>query len=416
MRRSWLSVALVVVAVVSLVGVLPVLAAPDQGQIVHVVRRGETLFSIARRYGVSYLEIARFNGIANPSRIYVGQRLIIPTGAPAPAPSSGVHVVRRGETLFSIALRYGVDIYSLARVNGIVNLNRIYVGQRLTIPGAAPAPKPPSSPAPSVVFPGPWIGEYFGNADLGDGPFVTRTDQQINFDWAYGPPAGGMPVNHFSVRWTGTFNLDEGTYRLYAKIDDGVRVFVDGVLVINGWRAGGLRTYTTDQSLAAGDHTFVVEYFDGVGVAQVFFWYKKISGPAPTATPKGTPVPQANIWTAQFFNNKDLQGSPALTRQDGFIGFDWGTGSPAPEVWVDGFSARWVTKLKLQTDHYRFCTMADDGSRIWVGSTLVLDRWQANNGTAYCGEYWAKTGTYDVRVEYFEDGGKALIYMWWEPH
>jgi len=60
--------------------------------------------------------------------------------------------------------------------------------------------------------------------------------------------------------------------------------------------------------------------------------------------------------------------------------------------------------------------MSDDGARIYVGKELVLDEWHANNGVAYCGEYWASTGTYEVKVEYYEDGGKALIYVWWEPH
>jgi hypothetical protein len=60
--------------------------------------------------------------------------------------------------------------------------------------------------------------------------------------------------------------------------------------------------------------------------------------------------------------------------------------------------------------------MSDDGARIWVDGTLVLDEWHGNNGTAFCGDHWVSTGTYDVKVEYYEHGGKALIYMWWEPH
>jgi lipoprotein-anchoring transpeptidase ErfK/SrfK len=103
--------------------------------------------------------------LSNVSRIYAGQRLVIPTGGRAASPtasSSGVHVVQRGENLFRIALRYGMTHRVLAAANGIANPNRIYVGQRLVIPGhgttrAAPAqpvasgqtypPSPPSTPA-----------------------------------------------------------------------------------------------------------------------------------------------------------------------------------------------------------------------------------------------------------------------------
>jgi hypothetical protein len=60
--------------------------------------------------------------------------------------------------------------------------------------------------------------------------------------------------------------------------------------------------------------------------------------------------------------------------------------------------------------------MADDGSRIWVDGNLVLDEWHANNGVAYCGTYYTTAGNHEVVAEYYEDGGQALIYVWWEPH
>ncbi|MGD8969191.1 MAG: LysM peptidoglycan-binding domain-containing protein [Anaerolineae bacterium] len=114
--------------------VTPVSAAPD-GSPVHVVRRGETLYSIARRYGVDMWAVARANGITNPNRIYAGQRLVIPTGQRGDRRHTGaVHVVQRGETLYRIALNYGVSRWAVARANHIANPNHIYVGQRLIIP------------------------------------------------------------------------------------------------------------------------------------------------------------------------------------------------------------------------------------------------------------------------------------------
>ncbi len=417
MRNKWLSIVLVIVTLVLLVGVAPASAAPNKGSVVHIVRRGETLYSIARRYGVDMWSIARTNGIANPNHIYAGQRLVIPAGWSGQT----VHVVRRGETLLYIAARYGVNAWTIARANGVTNLNHIYVGQRLVIPGTtppAPAPKPP--PSPSVSYPGPWLGEYFGNVTLATPVYTTRQDESINFNWAYGPPAGGMPTNSFSVRWTGTFDFAEGTYRFYAKVDDGVRVYVDGERIINGWRDGGLRLYTADRALSGGDHTIHVEYYDRIQVARVYFWWKQLAGPTPTPTPTPTAAPTTpppgEGWLGQFYNNQDLTGSPVATRYDPWIGFEWGTDSPMAGVQSDHFSARWTTKLNLKTDTYRFCAMSDDGARIWVGGDLVLDEWHANNGIAYCGDYWAATGTYEVKVEYYEHGGDALIYMWWEPH
>ncbi len=104
-------------------------AEPGYGPIHHRVRRGETLFSIGRLYGVNPYAIARANGIPNPNRIYAGQVLLIPTGNPG-----RFHIVAYGETLVRIGRKYGVSPWAIAQANGIWNLNRIYAGQRLVIP------------------------------------------------------------------------------------------------------------------------------------------------------------------------------------------------------------------------------------------------------------------------------------------
>ena len=133
-------------------------AAPTERS--HTVRSGEHLTGIARHYGVSIAAIVAANRLANPSRIYAGQRLVIPGHAaapapsrptPAPAPSAAMpkaaaaartHTVRAGEHLIGIARRYAITVSALVRANGITNPSRIYAGQRLTIPGAAARPEP----------------------------------------------------------------------------------------------------------------------------------------------------------------------------------------------------------------------------------------------------------------------------------
>jgi len=128
-----------------------------QGPIVHTVQPGENLFRIALRYGLTADALAAANGLGNASLIYVGQRLTIPsssstTSPAAPAGGTGVgsrHVVQAGENLFRIALRYGMTAQALAAANGIVNADRVYVGQQLVIPGQTNASPPPAAPAPS---------------------------------------------------------------------------------------------------------------------------------------------------------------------------------------------------------------------------------------------------------------------------
>lgn len=147
-------------------------AHAQEGTTTHVVAPGENLYLIATRYGVTVREIMIANGLRNPNVIYVGQKLIIPvpptpqpeitgTVTATPTPAETVHVVRRGETLFSIAQRYGVTVGEILRANGLRNANFIYVGQRLVIPNVpAPTTLPPQAtpgatptPAPTQVTP-----------------------------------------------------------------------------------------------------------------------------------------------------------------------------------------------------------------------------------------------------------------------
>ena len=115
--------------------------APAHSNGTYVVRSGDTLNSIAARYGVSPSMLARANGISNPNRIYVGQRLVISgSAAPAPQPkpgttasSGGVYIVQRGDTLAKIAARNGTTVSALMALNGIRNPNVIWVGQRLRV-------------------------------------------------------------------------------------------------------------------------------------------------------------------------------------------------------------------------------------------------------------------------------------------
>ncbi len=138
---------------------LPVFEAVTvaQGQITHVVQPGDTLYSIAIRYGTSPATIANANGITNWNFIYVGQRLVIPsTSQPRTSTSStylplryktnggsasvsvGVvfHVVKRGETLSGIAARYGTNVWAILHANGLDghNPDLIAAGYRLAIP------------------------------------------------------------------------------------------------------------------------------------------------------------------------------------------------------------------------------------------------------------------------------------------
>jgi LysM repeat protein len=103
------------------------------------------MYSIARRFGTTVQAIAAANGIANPSLIRIGQVLCIPGGTvpPPPPPTDCWYIVKAGDTLYRIALNYNTTIWYLASINGIsTDCFNIYAGQRLRVPCAATPPPP----------------------------------------------------------------------------------------------------------------------------------------------------------------------------------------------------------------------------------------------------------------------------------
>ena len=121
---------------------------------------------------------------------------------------------------------------------------------------------------------------------------------------------------------------------------------------------------------------------------------------------------------AEYFNNINLSGSPVLTRNDLLIDFDYGNNSPAQVVNIDNFSARWTGKLLApETGNYRFHTRSDDGVRLWINGRLMIDNWTYHGPVVDTSLAIKLTRgqRYDIKLEYYEGGGSALISLMWTP-
>lgn len=120
----------------------PATQAPAAGECptTYVVQSGDTLFSIAQRYGVTTGQITAANNIANPDRLALGQELTIPcpdgttAGGETTTGGETVYVVQPGDNLFRIARRYGLTTEELAAYNNISDPTRLSVGQEIRIP------------------------------------------------------------------------------------------------------------------------------------------------------------------------------------------------------------------------------------------------------------------------------------------
>jgi LysM repeat protein len=296
----------------------------------HTVRRGDTLSGIARHYGVSVNSLMQANNIWDPNRIYRGQVLCIPGGGHDgghdddwnggggghPGGScANFHRVRYGETLSGIAAMYGVSKWAIMEANGISNPNRIYAGQKLCIPGGwSPSPKPPPDPChpypcpqpkpppdpchpypcqppppkpdPCNPYPcpppdpqptGQWNATYWANPNQeGASAGSATVGPQLAFNWGRSGPGFGIGADNWSARFTQIVWLDGGTYRFNATSDDGVRVFVTGRQVIDGWRVQAPTSYTGDVTVATGNHEIRVDYFQASGEASLWVEYFRV--------------------------------------------------------------------------------------------------------------------------------------------
>jgi PKD repeat protein len=262
----------------------------------------------------------------------------------------------------------------------------------------APPLPPPPPPTPLVI--NDWRGEYYNNPDLSGAPITVRNDASVKFDWGIGSPGPGVPADHFSARWSRSVSFPAGTYRFYVWVDDGVRLWIDGHLIIDQWHDSAATTYSASVPLADGVHSLRMEYYERSGGALAQLAWERLES-----------YPD---WKAEYYNNPNLGGAPIIVRNDFSVNFDWGTGSPDPGLPADDFSARWTRSVSFPAGAYRFYVRVDDGVRLWIDGNLVIDQWHDGAPTTYSADVNLTDGWHNLRIEYYERSGGALAQLAWE--
>jgi PA14 domain len=254
-----------------------------------------------------------------------------------------------------------------------------------------------------VASDGGYDAEYYPNRNLQGTPVLTRPDDAIDFNWGEGTPGDGIPADNFSARWTKSVTVAEvGTYKFTVTGDDGVRLYVDGQILLDKWIPQSATTYIVTRQLTAGAHEIVLEYFEASGDAVAKLRYE------PTSESPPPPPPPPEPFAAEYFDNSALTGDPVVTRTDDAIDFDWGEASPGSEVPINLFSARWTRTKIYAAGIYRFSVTGDDGVRVLVDGTQVVDGWFYQAPSTYSADVPLLEGEHTVVVEYFEHTGGAV--------
>lgn len=159
------------------------------------------------------------------------------------------------------------------------------------LPPVLPTPAAPwPAQAPDlVVVQDQWRAQFFNNTDLGGSPvaatYQPRGMYPLDMNWGSDAPAPGVGADFWSARYEGRFYFAAGSYDFFAAADDGVRAYVDNILLVNAWYDGYNNRSNRFDQLITGWHTVRVEYYERVGNARLRVWWSLAGSRQPVRGP-----------------------------------------------------------------------------------------------------------------------------------
>ena len=117
-------------------------------------------------------------------------------------------------------------------------------------------------------------------------------------------------------------------------------------------------------------------------------------------------------WRGEYFDNERLDGPPILVRDDAAVWFAWDQAAPHPLLAADHFSARWTRRLPLTDGQYTFTLLHDDGARLYLDDSPLLDRWTGGGRDSVT--VAVAPGQHTLRVEYRDTDGTAEARLYWQ--
>lgn len=263
-------------------------------------------------------------------------------------------------------------------------------------------------------------GYYYSDRNLTN-LSSTRIDKNINFDFK---PSYNTGKDGFGVRWVGKIQpLYSEVYTFRTVSDDGIRVWINGQLLINLWNDSNENLGAGSIVLQAGQsYDIKVEYYEnGKWPAKASLYWSSQNQPleiVPTSQLYAPPAPAAGAGTglkAEYYTDKNLATLKAVV-VDPDINFDWGNrGLPMDGVAHNNFSVRWTGKIQpLYNEVYTFKTVSDDGVRLYINGRLLIDDWTTHSSKTDSAKIELQAGVmYDIKLEYYQETGRAGVELYW---
>ena len=411
-RRFLLAAGLTLVLTLGLVGSAAWAAETET----YIIRTGDTLMRVAAAHETTMAKILALNPGLDANNLYVGRTIQVPV-PPEPGTVAAQcllsYTTRAGDTWNSIAAAHQVNADLLALVNSKAQTQALAVGTELCIPVAPPAAgtdaavtRTPTPTTPTVATQTPTpvavVAKPTAIPDPGEGKGRWHT----------------ITPGQYLSRIAGG---NQCTARVLAHVNK----IANPSLVHPGTRIWIPADCDSLQELlpAPAPRPVVAAPRPAPQPAPAA---PRPSGPAQAPAAPAAPVAPAapasfayrgaqGPWNARYFNNRDVQGNAAVSRQDPQIVFRWGRNSPVSGVRADGFSVQWTGTFHFTGQEYRFVALADDGIRVWVDNALIINGWQDQSPTMYFRDYTPRYGNRTIRVEYYDDRSDATAVVNWAP-
>ena len=315
--------------------------------------------------------------------------------------------VQNGDTLLGLAQQFGVPVEVLVALNNLEeSAGLILIGQQLLLPSFASQPDQESGEesgcaTPHVVVEGDTLwgladgwdvtierlrelnglqaGEFLLLGETVCGPLVDPDPQEIGAD-EQGDAEGPRRQPAFDPGW-----IVHPTEAFWYTVNLGDTL---------AWVSA--RYGLTTEALADANELHPDDDIQPGQLLQV---------PASTAARKP--------WTARYWAVPDLSGEPRLTRGEDAVAHNWVNGAPADSLPSDSFSAEWTGDFDFAAATYRFIGLADQGVRVFLNDGLLLDNWDGETAGPLTVDTVLEAGTHSVRVEYWEETGPAMVYVFW---
>ena len=301
-------------------------------------------------------------------------------------------------------------------------------------PGPIVRDKPPKPIANSIGKPANGLlAEFFEGREF-ERKLKARVDANVDWLWGFDAPDPDVPKDNFSARWTGWLKAPRpGRYKIIAVADDGVRLWLDGHLLIDEWHGGLPTRHAIVVDLTGKPQALKLDYLEIRASAVISlrweqagrFQERAISSDAlfldeltaqraAVSLPDESPSGIANGLDGEFFEGINF-GRKLKTRIDTQVDWLWGFDAPDPDVPKDNFSARWTGWLKApRPGRYKIIAVADDGVRLWLDGQLVINAWKGQLPSRYTAEVDLTGKARTLKLEYFEVARSSIISLRWQ--